>query len=216
MVDVGEPFRARSHVALSGQSLELAGKEWLETLAHTDDGAPLYIAAADATVARREAKRPIGVAQGQKWVIVKLTQGTLVAYEDDQPVYATLVSPGAGGVPSPGVDPVKASTTPLGVYYLTFKDRAATMSPDKDPENRTFWIADVPYTQYFNPPFALHAAYWHERFGEPTSAGCINLSPIDAKALFEWTDPPVPEGWQGATGAGAPLNGPNTAVVVRR
>jgi lipoprotein-anchoring transpeptidase ErfK/SrfK len=158
----------------------------------------------------------MGVGSSRKWVIVRISRGTLVAYEGLEPVYATLVSPGKGGVPSPGVDPVAAGTTPLGVYHVTFKDRAATMSPDTDPAHRTFWIADVPHTQYFNPPFALHAAYWHERFGEPTSAGCINLSPIDADELFSWSDPPVPDGWEGATGAGAPENGPTTAVVVRR
>jgi len=70
-----------------------------------------------------------------------------------------------------------------------------------------------PYTQYFDPPFALHAAFWHDRFGEPTSAGCVNVSPADAQLLFEWSDPPVPEDWQGA---GARENGPMTAIVIRR
>ena len=94
--------------------------------------------------------------------------------------------------------------------------KGETMSPEKG-ENRSFWIADVPHTQYFNPPFALHAAYWHERFGEPTSAGCVNVSPIDAETLFGWSDPQVPEGWQGVTGAGATKeNGATTAVVVHR
>ena len=74
----------------------------------------------------------------------------------------------------------------------------------------------MPHTQYFKPPFALHAAYWHERFGEPTSAGCVNVSPLDAELLFDWSDPKVPDEWQGATGAGAPENGGMTAIVVRR
>ena len=110
----------------------------------------------------------------------------------------------------------RSATTPTGTYNITFKDRAATMSPETG-ENRSFWIQDVPWTQYFNPPFALHAAFWHERFGEPTSAGCVNLSPVDAQWVFEWSDPQVPAGWQGATGAGATsANGPTTAVVVQR
>ncbi len=46
-------------------------------------------------------------------------------------------------------------------------------------------------------PFALHAAYWHDRFGEPKSGGCVNLSPSDAKWLFEWTSPTLPKGWHG-------------------
>lgn len=213
-----EAWAARSFVRLTGTSEEQGGATWLETSDEDvgGSGANKWIAESDATIVRREAKLPFGVKPAQKWIVVRITQGTLVAYEGEEPVYATLVSPGAGGVPVPGQDPVKASTTPLGSYSITFKDRAATMSPDKDPANRTFWIADVPHTQYFAAPFALHAAYWHERFGEPTSAGCINLSPIDAQALFAWSDPVVPEGWSGATGAGAPENGGTTAVIVRR
>ena len=149
---------------------------------------------------------------------MSITQGTLVAYEGLTPVYATLMSPGRGGVPTPGHDAIADSTTPTGTYSITFKDRAATMSPDKPGGPRTHFIADVPHVQYFKAPFALHAAYWHERFGEPASAGCINVSPVDAEALFAWTDPPVPDDWQGATGAGAPgnANGKTTAIVVRR
>jgi lipoprotein-anchoring transpeptidase ErfK/SrfK len=211
-------WSVRSFVELTGERATEGRATFLETR-EPDPDAPehfLYVAENDATVVERAAKIPLGVGKARKWIVVRISDGTLVAYDGLEPVYATLVSPGAGGVPRAGVDPVKASTTPLGVYPVTFKDRAATMSPDRDPEHRTFWIADVPHTQYFNPPFALHAAYWHERFGEPTSAGCINLSPIDAKELFDWSDPPVPEGWEGATGAGAPENGPTTAVVVRR
>ena len=92
---------------------------------------------------------------------------------------------------------VKLSSTPLGTYRSVWKTRAAAMSPEKgEPEK--FWIADVPWTQYFRAPFAIHTAYWHEDFGMPKSAGCINVSPEDGKHLFGWTDPPVPPSWQGA------------------
>jgi hypothetical protein len=210
----GGHWPVRSIVALTGKSADIAGVRYLETR-QTESGEPLHAAATDATVVEALQKIPAGVRTGQKWMLVRIAQGTLVAYEGLTPVYATLISPGAGGAPIPGQDPVRASTTPLGAFYVTFKDRAATMSPDRG-DNRSFWIAGVPHTQYFNPPFAVHASYWHERFGEPTSAGCINLSPIDAEVLFDWSDPPVPPGWQGATGSGAPENGPTTAVVIRR
>lgn len=215
MTASGASWPARSFVRLTGKIEEADGRRFLETEDRDPAGAALWVAETDATVVERRDKMPFGVGEQQKWVHVRLTQGTLVAYEGNKPVYATLISPGAGGVPVPGKDPVKMSTTPLGTYYVTFKDRATTMSPEKG-DNRTFWIADVPHTQYFDPPFALHAAYWHERFGEPTSAGCVNLSPIDAEILFAWSDPPVPPDWQGATGAGAKENGPTTAVVVSR
>ena len=167
----------------------------------------------DATVIRERKEPPIGVAAGSKWLIHSITQGTLIAYEGKRAVFATLASPGAGGVPIKGKDPIKMSTTPLGVYRVTFKHGATTMSPEYG-ENRKFWIADVPYTQYFNAPFALHTAYWHEEFGEPMSAGCVNVSPRDGKWLHDWTTPTVPAGWGGAGPGGR--HGAGTYVVIAR
>lgn len=60
-----------------------------------------------------------------------------------------------------------------------------------------FELRDVPWIQYFAAGYALHGAYWHDVFGIPRSHGCINLAPIDARLVFSWTDPPVPEGWHG-------------------
>lgn len=206
----GAEWAVRSHVALdpATPAAEHAGKRYLAT---RESGA--WIAEADATVVRARDKLPFSVTERDKWIIISITEGTLVAYHGRKPVYATLASPGAGGVPMPGKDPVKMSTTPMGIYRVTFKHRAATMSPEQG-ENRSFWIADVPYTQYFNAPFALHTAYWHESFGEPMSAGCVNLSPRDGKWLFDWTDPKVPPGWNGAA-PGGPA-GKGTFVIVTR
>ncbi len=214
MLKTSASWPVRTFVELTGASSEIGGKRYLETR-EAEAGAPLFVAEADATVVDRETQRPASVKEGQKWLSIRLEQGTLVAYAGLEPAYATLVSPGKGGVPIKGRDPVEDATTPTGAYSVTFKDRAATMSREKG-KNRSFWIQDVPHTQYFDPPFALHAAYWHERFGEYVSAGCVNLSPIDAHRMFEWTDPPVPPSWQGATGAGAKDNGATTIVVVRR
>lgn len=61
----------------------------------------------------------------------------------------------------------------------------------------SFELRDVPWIQYFSSGFALHGAYWHDVFGIPRSHGCVNLAPIDARLVFLWTDPPVPEGWHG-------------------
>lgn len=210
----GKTWAVRTHIGLTGKSREASGETYLETRDAGEAGS-LWIAADDATVVEAQTDRPHGVKEGQKWFLIRLTQGTLVAYDDLEPVYSTLVSPGQGGVPVPGRDNVRDSTTPLGAYSITFKDRVATMSPEKG-KDRSFWIQDVPHTQYFDPPFALHAAYWHERFGELVSAGCVNLSPIDAEILFHWSDPKVPVDWQGATGAGAKENGGTTIVVIRR
>ena len=76
------------------------------------------------------------------------------------------------------------------------KHLTASMSGDELGDE--FDLRDVPYVQYFTEGYALHAAYWHDSFGRPRSHGCINLSPLDARWLFHWTDPPLPEGWHGA------------------
>ena len=200
-------YKVRTFAELSDVKKKIGKKTYLQT----KDGR--WLDAADATIASDYGKLPFGVKPGDKWIIVSIMGGTLIAYEGLTPVYATLMSPGQGGPPRPGGDNVKDSTTPLGIYSITFKDRAATMAPEFG-EDRTFWIADVPFTQYFNPPFALHTAYWHEKFGELMSGGCINVSPLDGEHLFAWTGPHVPDGWQGATGSKD--NGKASWIVVRR
>ncbi|MBC7171427.1 MAG: L,D-transpeptidase, partial [Polyangiaceae bacterium] len=42
----------------------------------------------------------------------------------------------------------------------------------------------------------LHAAFWHDAFGERRSHGCVNLSPSDARYIFEFTQPALPPGWE--------------------
>jgi hypothetical protein len=212
----GQTWPPRTAIDLDPTSVPLepaAGKRFLLTRERAADGAPLFVAEKDAAVVRARSELPFSVTDTEKWMVVSITQGTLVAYQGTKPLFTTLVSPGAGGVPIPGKDPVKMSTTPLGVFRIAFKHRAATMSPEQG-EDRSFWIADVPHTQYFNAPFALHTAYWHENFGEPMSAGCINLSPRDGAWLFDWTEPRVPKDWNGS--ATHALNGKGSIVVVTR
>ena len=60
--------------------------------------------------------------------------------------------------------------------------------------NRANWDSRVPHHE---KGYALHAAPWHDAYGNPRSHGCINLSPIDARRVFMWTDPPLPENWHG-------------------
>jgi lipoprotein-anchoring transpeptidase ErfK/SrfK len=209
-----ESFGVRTHVGLAGTEPVTVGRErYLETLRRDARGRALYLREKDATVVERVEKLPWGIGNDEQWIVFSITQGVLVAYRGHEPVFTTLASPGAGGVPVEGRNPVKWSTTPLGRYRVTFKHLAADMSPEKG-EERKFWIADVPYTQYFNAPFAIHVAYWHENFGDPMSAGCVNVSPRDGKWLFGWTEPRLPAAWNGI--APSTLSGKATIVIIRR
>jgi lipoprotein-anchoring transpeptidase ErfK/SrfK len=79
--------------------------------------------------------------------------------------------------------------------------------------SQNFELRDVPWIQYFASGYAIHGAYWHDVFGIPRSHGCINLSPIDARIAFLWTEPALPEGWHGMN-VGAET-GEGTVVIVR-
>jgi len=141
-----------------------------------------------------EAKRwPKWAQQGQKWLDVNLTKQVLVAYEGQKMVYATLVSTGEDGLAEPDV---AKKATIRGIYRIHTK--YATVTMDSKAVGEEFELRDVPYVQYFNEGYALHGSYWHDRFGTPKSHGCINLAPEDARRLYFWTEPAVPDGWHGA------------------
>lgn len=171
----------------------------------------VYIAGADVTIARARKEMPRGLSPDRKWIEVKIVPGTLTAYEGTRPVYSTIFSPGKGGVPVPGHDHTKYATTATGYFPIEWKDRVATMSNEKS-EPKVLWFSDVPNIQYLRPPLAMHVAYWHEDFGNPKSAECVNVSPEDGRWLFNWTEPALPEGWGGIRPGDG--NGRSTPVMI--
>ncbi len=136
---------------------------------------------------------PGWAAKGERWIDVNITKQTLVLYDGTRPVYATLISSGEAGLE----DPKTTTATRRGIFRIHAKHVATTMSSDEVGE--TYELRDVPYVEYFDDDgHALHGAYWHDKFGIPKSHGCINLAPEDARRIFYWTDPVVPDGWHGA------------------
>jgi hypothetical protein len=132
--------------------------------------------------------RPEGVAPGAKWVAVNLAEQTLAAYEGERMVYATLVSSGLPWWP-----------TPEGLFQIGRKLRHGDMR-GRTPDGEVYYLVeDVPWTMYFSGPYALHGAYWHDGFGYQQSRGCVNLTPRDARWLFEWSTPSLPQGERVAT-----------------
>lgn len=206
MVEADQAFPAKSFVQVTDERV-LDGKKPYLALRGAEG---LYVAESDVTVTRVRKALPRGIREGQKWLEVKILPGTLTAYVGSKPVRATLFSPGKGGAPVPGYDPYVYSMTRTGVFPIEWKDRVAIMSPDKGPPT-VLWFTDVPNIQYLRAPLAMHATYWHEDFGNPKSAECVNVAPEDAHWLFQWTLPALPEGWGGARPGDG--NGPGTPVV---
>ena len=125
---IAEKLPPRTFVRLGEGRVEDGRRVFLETV---EPGT--FVRESDAAIARQREKLPFGVKDGDKWLEVHIRAGTLVAYVGGKPVFATLVSPGAGGVgPWNGTNDelVKLSATPLGNYRIVWKTRAAAMSPE--------------------------------------------------------------------------------------
>lgn len=174
------------------------------------DGAPAgWLKIGEARYLRRVAARvprttprPPDVGSGDHWIDVDRATQTLVAYAGDRPLFATLVSTGTDAHP-----------TPSGRYRVRAKLRTADMDNlerPATPEVSHYFVEAVPWVQYFHGTLALHGAFWHQRFGHPRSHGCINLTPADARWLFDFTRPSLPQG-----GDEARADGDGTLVQVR-
>lgn len=156
-----------------------------------------YVATSEGLLVARDHVRlvehtapPSDVPTGARWIHVDLDEQTLTAYEGDRPVYATLVATG-----------IKGYDTPDGAWRIRRKYVSRRMQ-GPDPDKGRYDIEEVPWAMYYHAGFALHGAYWHDEFGKVRSHGCTNLPPVDARWLFHWTTPEVPEGWQGIHAAG--------------
>jgi hypothetical protein len=192
-----------------------ASSEKVGDVVHHQLKSGAWCSGADLGIAREAESIPPLVARGtgprKTWVDISITNGTLVAYEDRTPVYATLISPGRGGMPVPGVPVLDTASTPTGVFAVHGKFTTATMVSST---RSTLIHTEVQYVQNFEGPYSLHGAYWHDRWGHGKSGGCVNLSPIDSRRLFAWTDPPLPEGWHGMRSIDFP--GERTIVSIHR
>ncbi|MCR9166311.1 MAG: L,D-transpeptidase [Nannocystaceae bacterium] len=147
---------------------------------------------------------PEGLEPYDRWIDVNLGKQMLVAYQGTEPTFITLVSTGKKGTKEESFE------TPTGRWRIRSKHVSTTMDGQSDTDGN-YSIQDVPWTMYFNDSIALHGAFWHDGFGRVRSHGCVNLGPADAKWLFDWSSPVLPEGWHGVH---AHDGSPGTTVVV--
>jgi hypothetical protein len=116
--------------------------------------------------------RPAGI-QG-RWVAVDLYEQTMVAYENDTMVFATLVSSGLPGF-----------NTNEGIFSVWGQRLNGPMS-GAEGRSDYYRLENVPYALYFDGDISLHGTYWHDGFGYRHSHGCVNLSISDAHWLYSW------------------------------
>jgi hypothetical protein len=123
--------------------------------------------------------RPAGIAG--RWVAIDLYEQTLVAYENDTAVFATLISSG-----------LKGWDTPEGSFKVWAKVPRDPMSGAAGAPD-AYALQSVPWVMYFNDSVSLHGTYWHDGFGYRHSHGCVNLSISDAHHIFNWFNGAQPD-----------------------
>lgn len=115
--------------------------------------------------------------QTSRWIEINLWEQTLSIYENNQLVYATLITTGSG-----------ATYTRPGLFKVYEKLESTPMAANINDEEEAYFLMDVPWTMYFDDRRALHAEYWHDHLGYKSSHGCVNLSFPDAEWMFDWAD----------------------------
>lgn len=109
-------------------------------------------------------------------IIVDLSEQRLYAYDNGRVVNTFLVSTGIARYPTPTGD--------FAVHRkISIMDYQWTYGPEH-PDN--YDIKDVKWNLNFTTHYYLHTAYWHNNFGHVMSHGCVNISELNAKWLYDW------------------------------
>lgn len=130
-----------------------------------------------------EPENVLGENTEEKWIEINLSSQTLLAHEGNRTVYTFPISSGLPWMP-----------TVTGEFRIWAKVRSQRMSGGSRTDGTFYDLPNVPYVQYFHKGYGIHGAYWHTAFGHPRSHGCVNMKPEDAKTLYYWTNPVMPEG----------------------
>lgn len=118
-------------------------------------------------------------ASSTKRVTIDRSEQKLYAYDGDMIFMEGPISTG-----------LELTPTPRGTFTVYKKTPSRYMQgPLPNISDQYYDLPGVPWNLYFTPEGgAIHGAYWHDKFGQPWSHGCVNQSPGQAKKLYEWAD----------------------------
>ncbi|WP_437291594.1 L,D-transpeptidase family protein [Sorangium sp. So ce406] len=178
-----EELERRTGVPLTGKFRTVGGVRFEEAR----DG--FWLRAQDLVVIVRRTRFPDFAKGSQRWIDVSLANQTLTAYEGQKPIYATLISSGRDQLRDPG----SSASTARGTFRVRSKHVTRNIDPREVADS--FDVADAPWVIDFAPGHAMTGMYWSAGVGEAQGFHDIAMTPIDARRLFLWTEPQVPEGW---------------------
>ena len=124
------------------------------------------------------------VPEANKRIYVDLENQMVTAFEGQKVIFAARCASGA-----------KGTETPLGEFRTYHKGPSIHMTNQGDGSPNTYHLPGVPWVSFFTGTgVAFHGTYWHNDYGRPSSRGCVNLTPADAKFVYRWSRPEVPIG----------------------
>jgi lipoprotein-anchoring transpeptidase ErfK/SrfK len=122
-----------------------------------------------------------------KQIVIDATPShqTLSCFEGNTEVYYCRISSGK----IPFKTPLSASGYPG--FHIWRKLHSIQMAGGT---NQAGWmIPGIGWATFFlGSGVAIHSTFWHNNFGEPSSHGCVNAAPEDAKWIFRWASPVTP------------------------
>ncbi len=131
---------------------------------------------------------PISPLVEEKRIVVNIDYQTLSCFEGKTEVHFARISSGAQ-YDALG-NRVDVWETPVGEFPIW---RKAISLPLSGGSASAGWsLPAVGWVSLFvGSGVAIHSTYWHNNYGEPSSRGCVNASPEDAKWIFRWSMPKV-------------------------
>lgn len=113
---------------------------------------------------------------GQKWVLVDLSDQTTTLYSGNTALQTFVISSG-----------VSPWYTPTGTFYVWYKIPKQVMTGGSHAGGDYYYLPNVTWNTYFTRSgIGFHTAYWHNNFGRPMSHGCINMREADARVVYEF------------------------------
>jgi L,D-transpeptidase catalytic domain len=139
----------------------------------------IFLKKEDLVIAKKPPPPPKSVGKNENWVDVDKSQNIVYAMTGKKVIKVFLSS--------------SSKETPVGLFRVYKKNVFQTF--DRQKQKDAYYLQAVPYILYFKEGYAFHGAYWHNKFGKIQTHGCINLSILDAKWLFNFLGPVVPDGF---------------------
>lgn len=129
----------------------------------------------------REEVAPISPDVEDKSILIDLNRQTLSCFEGSREVYFCRTSTGSFG-----------RDTPVGDYLRIFW-KLVSVHMSGGTAGAGYDLTGVAWPTFFaTNGIAIHGTFWHNNYGEKTSAGCVNVLPEDAKFVSLWSSPSVP------------------------